>query len=162
METNILIAVIAVSGTLAGAIVSAISTYFIQKVRYKRETDWEREKDKTQFRRELVSKRLSVIEEAATLMMFLTGIRMDREYGEGTYCDDATFRQKDQRVEEIYYEAHTFSKAINSKEVDDAFRGMSSKYWEIHTENITPEDYNFILSNYRKVIEAIDNLKLNA
>ncbi len=40
METNILVAVIAVSGTLAGAIVSAIGTYFIQNVRYKRETDW--------------------------------------------------------------------------------------------------------------------------
>ena len=162
METNILIAVIAISGALAGAIVSVIGTYFVQNVRYKRETDWEREKDKIQLRRELISKRLSVIEEVATLMMFLSGIRMDREYGEGAYCDEATFRQKDRRIEEIYNEAHTFSKAINSKEVDDAFSEMSSKYWEIHSENIIPEDYNVILSNYRKVIEAIDSLKVNA
>ena len=161
MEINILIAVIAVSGTLAGVIVSTIGTYFVQKIRYQREIEWEVEKDKSQFRRDLMLKRLNVIEETASLVMFLTGVRMDKEHGEGSYCDDNTFSQKDRRIEEIYHEAYAFSKAMHSREVDDAFNGMLSKYWEIHSGSMLPKDYEVVLSNYRKLIEALDSLKLN-
>lgn len=162
MDSNVLVAVIAVSGTLAGAIVSAISTYFIQGIRYKKDIDWEREKSRTQYRREQISNRVAVIEETATLMKFLTGIRMDKEYGEGVYCDDITFATKDARIEEIYSEAYTFSKALGSRDIDEAFSSLSNKYWEIHSENIDVEDYEVISTNFRKLIEAIDELKINA
>ena len=163
MDNGIVIAIIAVCGTLAGALVSTLGTYFIQNIRYKRETEREKGKEKTQIRRELISKRLSVVEEASTLMMFITGVAFDKQYGEGSYCDQTMLRKKRQRIEEIYLEAHTSSKSIESKTLSDSFEKIASKYWETdYNQTLTEEDYDIISSNYKKVREVIDDLIVNA
>jgi len=56
MDDALLIAIIAVSGTLASALISTLGMYFIEDVRHKRENEREREKDKTKIRRDIIKK----------------------------------------------------------------------------------------------------------
>jgi mannitol-specific phosphotransferase system IIBC component len=162
MDNGILIAVIAVFGTLAGAVVSTIGMQVHQKSKFKQEVEREKEKEKTLLRREQLSKRLSIIEEAANLIMFVTNVTFDVEVGVGSSCSHDIIVKKQQRVEEMCHEASISSKSISSQELDDTFSKMLSQYWQFQEERIDTNDVDIISTNYKKVIQTINNLKVNA
>jgi len=163
VETNILIAIIAVSGTLAGAIVSAIATYLVQSKAYEREKEREKEVEQRRIKRESLSKRLDVIEEVVNLMMYFISRTIGKELDMPIYDDDSLIKEKRKRLEDIRGQAWTAVLAINSEDLSNKYRAISSAYWD-NEEYGTVDHKSWDKANkgFVEIIRIIDNMKATA
>lgn len=163
METNILIAIIAVSGTLAGAIVSAIATYLIQSKAYEREREQGKEVEQRRIKRESLSKRLDVIEEVVNLMMYFISRTIGKELDMPIYDDDSLIKEKRKRLEDIRGQAWTTVLAINSEDLSNKYRAISSAYWDNEEYGtVGPEGWDKANKCFVEIIRIIDNMKATA
>lgn len=157
MGSEVVIAVIAVLGTLAGVIVSTIGTQVIQS----RTAEREEEREKIRIRRELVSNRLKIVEEAADIMMFLIGVGLDETMGLKAHCEPDMMLQKRKRIEEIFHQARTAVGAVKSDELSASFSRMVSQFWECESEGpVVPQDYDIVSVAYGEVAGIIDEIKI--
>ena len=157
MDNNILIAVIAVSGTLAGVIVSTIGTYFIQSKSYERQRKSERESEERKIKRELISNRLNVVEEAVNLMMYLTGRTISLEVEMMIYNDKDIEREKSKKLEDIGDIAWAAVIATGSEDLKDNYTAITSAFWEnMRQGTITTETWDKAYKAYVKIIKIMD------
>ena len=170
MDINLVIAIAGISGTVVGTIISAVGTYIVQSRVSERERGWaaesenkrvqsERETEQRRIRRELLSNRLSVVEEAATLMMFLIGLELDTMMGIPVFSEREIIHEKRKRLEEIYAEARTAVQAAGSSDLVQSFGTLSSTFWECENAGqVIIEDYETVSHAYAEVIKVIDEL----
>lgn len=116
MDSNIAIAVAGIAGTLLGAVVSAIGTYLLQKRASERQRKWaledeerrkghERETEQRRIKRDLLCKRLDVLEESIKMMMNHIRSTVGRELGVPMYDDSAELKEQGKRLQSIRGEA---------------------------------------------------------
>ena len=156
MDTVIILAIIAVLGTLAGAIVSAIGTHIVQSKAYEREN----KREIINIKRDLLSRRLDIIEEAVTNMMFFTSRTIKEEVGIPVYRDKNMIAEKMKRLEEIRGQAWT---AVLSTDSDD----LKECYQAIASANSDSEKYGTVdkktwdkaYESFPKIVKLIDNMK---
>jgi len=159
MNSESWIAVVGVLGTLAGTGLG----YFAQAMLSKRDRNWAIDTEKRTVRRQLLSNRLEVVEEAANIMYFFLVIWESEELGEPVYCDKEGSYQKKRRLEEIIAQAFTVVKATGSAELENGFKAISAAYNEVEDNGVLSSEKNVASSKgLEKVIKTIDNLKANA
>ena len=160
MENNILIAIIAVSGTLAGVIISTIGTYIVQSKSYEREKKREREKEQREIRREVLSNRLNIIEESANIMMFLNGLKMSEDFGDFIYSDKTTIQEKRKRLEEISGMSWTAIQATDSADLKKNYGAITHAYWQSEsTGAIGSKEWNEASEGFVRLVKIIDDMK---
>jgi hypothetical protein len=169
MDANVLIAV---AGTLAGVVISAFGTYIVQKKVAEKERKWsleseerkkneELEKEKRKIRHDLICERLNVVEETANIIYFLSGIMMSETYGEPIYSDTSMIQQKRKRFEEISGKAWAALEVINSPELKEHFKKISSIYGEIEEyHEVSGKKWEETHEAFQKLEKRIDDIKL--
>ena len=171
MDTNIITAIIAVTGTLIVTIISYFVAYFIQNKTYTRERkrsiededrkrQFEREAEQSKIKRELLSNRLNIVEEAVNLRMFLAGLTLREEFGDPIYCDKSTIQEKRKRLDEISSEAWTAVIATGSEELKESFSTISSAYWQSEEQGtVDSEKWDKASKSFVEIIKNIDDMK---
>jgi len=151
-----------------------VGGYILQSKASMREKKWaaeteakriadERENERARRKHELISKRLNIVEEAATLFMFLIEIEFDETVGLPVFSESEILQEKRRRIEELSLLAHPAVKVLGSPELQTSFLEMSSVFWD-STQNpgIRLEDYEKASAAYAKVIRIIDEMRLNS
>jgi hypothetical protein len=169
MDTNVLLAIL---GTLTGAVVSAFGTYIVQTKASEREKKWslesenrkktqEEESEKRKIRRDLICARLDIVEEAANIMLFLIGLAVNEIVGLNTYSDAEMMNSKKKRWEEIAYKAWAALEIINSKELKKKYSEIASAYGDLENDHfVDPEKWQEIDDMYKKLEKMIDDIKI--
>ncbi len=162
MVTDIQVALIAVAGTLFGVITSAIGTYIIQSNYYNRQKKTDKESEERKIKRDLVAKRLDIVEEVVTLRMFLTGLTIKEMYGDPIYSDKETIQNKRHKLDDISSQAWTAVLASGSKELKEHFQEIGKAFQESEeTGNVTNKNWNDAHDSYVKITNLIDNMKVS-
>jgi len=172
MDVNLILAIAGIAGTLLATIISAPLAYYFQNKVYEREKKWalelenkriksEVEAEERRLRRELLSNRLNVIEEAANLMMFLISGRLNEEMGEIIHSEKVTIYKKRERLEEISQQAWTATKATGSADLAKNYGVISSALWqseEVGTVDHT--NWDEASKGFIELIKIIDDMKV--
>ena len=124
MDSIIVIAAVSITGTIVGI----IGTYLVQKSVSERQRRWaledaekklesEREAEQKRIKRELLSKRLDILEEAVKIMINDTGRTLGVLLGIPTFSDQVTVQKRRERFEEFAEEASAITLALDSKDM---------------------------------------------
>jgi hypothetical protein len=159
MDSNIVIAIAGIGGTLLAAVIGAVGTYFFQKRAAERQRKWaledegrekehERETEQRRIKRELLCKRLDILEESIKLMMLCVSRAFDEYVGEPHVDNTDTLQKKMKRLQNIRGEAWAALIAINSENLTNLWKVISSAYWEAE------ENGTVILESWQKASDA--------
>lgn len=130
--------IIAVAGTLGGAIVSYVGAYFVQK----RQRTWsledearnrqhEDEREQRRTKRELLSERLEVVEETIKLMIRIIGTAFGEEIGRPIYDDKDATVEIQKRIQHLTGEAWASIRTTGSKDLQGYWRLIIRAYWAL-------------------------------
>ena len=120
----------------------------------------EREAEQKRIKRELLSKRLDILEEALKIMINDTSTTLGIELGMPIFSDKATIEERRKRVHDISEEAWAIVLALGSKDLLENWRAISSIYWEqLETGAIDSESWNKAQKAYVDVVKFTDEMK---
>ena len=163
--------IIAVGGTLAGTIVSAIGTYLLQTRVSARQRKWaleddtrnkerEREAEQPRVKRELLSKRLDVMEEAMQIMMNRVRRTFSRELGGVVYEGKTTIEDEGRRLQTIRGEAWASVIATSSKDLMEDWKAISQAHGEVEeTGTLSHERWDKAQKAYVEIVKLTDEMK---
>lgn len=169
-----IIAIAGILGTLLASVASIFGTYLVQSKVSEREKRWAREADdrkRTQeiedeqrrIKRELLSSRLNIIEEAATIKMFLTRLSLTEEFGDTIYSDKIAIDGKRKRLEEISGQAWTCVIAVESQRLKDSYQAIGSAYYQTEQEGrVDSIKWNKASDSFAELVKIIDDMKAKA
>ncbi len=156
MDTNI---VIAATGII-GVIVGIAGTYFIQKIILERQRKWALEDEGRKIRRELLSKRLDILEEAMGIMMNEISRVVTKEMGISAWDDKEKMKEQGIRLQSIRGEAWAALVALDSKELMQCWRDIADAYWEIdETGTVGKDSWNKAQKAYIELIKVTDAMR---
>ena len=162
MDTNTILAIITVLGTLAGTVVGAFATHFTQSKVAERDRKWSLEANKKRIKRELLSKRLDIVEEVVNLMMYFAGLSMRAELQIPIYSDKITIENKRKRFDEIRSQAWNAVVALSSNELLELYRAIAAAYNEDEeTGSIGSKTWKMANESFPKIMKLIDDMKVN-
>lgn len=173
MDANLAIAIAGIGGTLAGTIISSVSTYLIESRISEKARNWEMQMEdkrkeheidaeKRTIRRDLLSKRLAVIEENANIMYFLAALYIREEVGIPIYSDANMIQEKRKRMDEISNQAWTAISAIGHAEMKKNYTAISAAFYEgEESGSISGEKWKKAQSGLTNLIQNIDELKIS-
>lgn len=135
-------AIIAVGGTLVGAVIMAIVTHVFQERRAKQQRTWALEdeerrqqqasqEERRRLKRELLAKRLDPIEEAVSLMGNTISTVAGIELGMPIRKDDSEARQRAQRFLNILSDAWNAVLITGSEELKQNWTTLVGVYWDL-------------------------------
>jgi len=144
-------AIIAVVGTLGGAVISAIVTYVVHQRVAERQRKWaledeERhqnralEEERRKLKHDLLVRRLEPIEEAVKLMGNAIHIAHGRELGMPIRTDESAAGEKAQRLQDIHLDAWSAVLITGSKELEDNWRILAPVYWDLKETGFLERD----------------------
>ncbi len=163
--------IMTVIGTLGGVIVGGLLTYFIQKKASERQREWslqdearnrryEAEREQRRIKRELLSKRLEVVEEAIKLRMRIVRREVGRQMGVPTYEDADEVVKMKERIEGISGEAWVSLDAIGSKDLKKYWGQIGKAYWILSEEGgVEDEEWDQAQNAYKKMFAIMDEMK---
>ena len=163
--------IIAVAGTLAGVIASAIGTYFIQKMVSERQRKWsledqdrnrqdELEREQRRIKRELLSKRLEVLEETIKLRMIIIRRPAGEELGIPMYADKDVEVATQKRIQDISGEAWTAVASTGSEDLRKYWIQISRAYWAVIRDgHIEVEQFEQAQKAYVEMVRLMDEMK---
>lgn len=167
MDSTIIIAV----ASIAGAIVGIVGTYLVQKRVSERQRKWaledeerrrgyEQDAEQRRIKRELVSKRLDVLEEAIKIMMNEVGTTVGREMGIPMYEDKDILKEQGKRLQSIRGEAWASLVGLGSKDLMENWRAIADAYWEEgETGTVSPDSWNKAQKAYIEIIKLTDAMR---
>jgi len=159
--------IIAVAGTLGGVIVSYIGAYFVQK----RQRTWsledearnrqhEVEREQRRIKRELLSKRLEVVEETIRLRMTIIRRPVGEERGIPMYDDKDAEVATGKRIQEISGEAWTSIAATGSEDLKKYWSQIARAYWVVMEEGgVGDEQWDQAQNAYVEMFRLMDEMK---
>jgi hypothetical protein len=163
--------IIAVAGTLGGVIVSAIGTYFIQKTISERQRRWSLEdqdrnrqdelgREQRRIKRELLSKRLEVVEETIKLKMKIISRSVGEDLGIPMVDDEDAEITIKRRVQDITDEAWASVAATGSADLKQYWRQINKAYWAVtDTGSVEPEQWQQAQTAYIEAFKLMDEMK---
>lgn len=163
--------IIAVVGTLGGVIISAIGTYFIQKMVSERQRKWsledqdrnrqgELEREQRRIKRELLSKRLEVVEETIKLRMTLISRSVGADLGMPMYDDKDAQITMQKRIQDISHEAWASISAIGSADFKKYWGQINHAYWALMEGGyVESEDWKQAQNAYIEMFRLMDEMK---
>jgi len=167
MDSNIIIAVAGIGGTLLGA----AGTYFLQKRAAERQRKWsledegrnkehERETEQRRIKRELLCKRLDIFEEAVKIKVLRISRAVHEDIGLPYYYDEDMINEQKQRLQNIDDEAWAALTAIDSKELMKHFGVINPVYWDLEERGeMNPEKWNEVDEAYTAIIKLTDEMR---
>ena len=162
MDPNTILAISTVFGTLAGTAIGAFATYLIQSRVAERDRKWSLEDDRKQIKRELLSKRLDIVEEVVNLMMYFVGLSLRDELQIPIYSDKVTIENKRKRFDEIRSQAWNAVVAFSSSEFLKLYSAIAAAYNEDEeTGSIGSGAWKRANESFPKIIKLIDDMKVN-
>ncbi len=162
MDPNTVLAIFAVSGTLAGTVIGAFATYIIQGKVAERDRKWSIEDDRKRIKRELLSSRLDIVEEVVNLMMYFAGLSLREELGIPIYSDKVTMGNRRKRFDEIRSQAWNAVVALSSNEFLKFYSAIAAAYNEDEeTGSIRSETWKRANESFPKIIKLMDDMKVN-
>jgi hypothetical protein len=171
MDSNIVIAIAGIGGTLLAVVIGALGTYFFQKRAAERQRGWEledegrrkeheRETEQRKIKRELLCKRLDTIEESAKIMMLHVGRTCDEEIGLPDLDDKVALNKQIERLQSIRDEAWAALTAINSKKLKKNWEVIESAYWKTFDQDILgTELWEEVYKVYPEMIKLTDEMR---
>jgi hypothetical protein len=171
MDSNIVIAVAGIGGTLLAAALGATVTYVFQKKAAERQRKWaleneernkehERETEQRRIKRELLCKRLDILEEAAKIKMLRISRAAQEEEGLPYYYDEDMIKEQKQRLQNIDDEAWAALAAIDSKELMKHFGVLTPIYWYLEEGGkADPLKVNEVFEAYTAIIKLTDEMR---
>jgi gas vesicle protein len=162
LDSNIILAILTVCGTLAGTVIGALATYLVQSKVADRNRKWSIEDESKRIKRELLSNRLDIIEEVVNLMMFFAGLSLRSELQIPIYSDRVTIENKRKRFDEIGSQSWNAVAALSSKELSTLYSAIAAAYNEDEeTGSISSETWKKANESFPKIIKLIDDMKVN-
>ncbi len=171
MDVNLAIAIAGILGTLIGSAASIYGTYIVQSKASEREKKWAREADEIKrkqeiedeqrrVKRELLSSRLDIIEEVATIRMFLAGLAVKEEQGDPIESDKAIIEQKRKRMEEISGHAWACVLAYESQGLKESYQAIGAACYDAEQEGSVDEDvWKKAREGFVALVKVIDDMK---
>jgi hypothetical protein len=171
MDSNIVIAVAGIGGTLLAVVIGALGTYFFQKRAAERQRKWaledeerrkehERETEQRKIKRELLCKRLDILEELIKLKMLQLSRVVQEEMGLPYYNDEDTLKEQRQRLQNIDDEAWAALTAIDSKKLTKHCQVVNSAYWNVEGHGqVNPEEWDELSKAYTEIIKLTDGMR---
>lgn len=151
--------VVAATGII-GVIVGIAGTYFIQKIILERQRKWALEDEGRKIRRELLSKRLDILEEAMGIMMKEIGVVVAREMGIPLYDDKDARKEQGIRLQSIRGEAWASLVAFDSKELTQCWRYIANAHSDIdETGTVGSDSWNKAEKSYVELIKLTDAMR---
>jgi hypothetical protein len=163
--------IIAVVGTLGGAIVSFIGAYFIQKMVSERQRKWsledqdrnrqdELEIEQRRIKRELLSKRLEVVEETIKLRMTIIIRPAGEERGIPMYDDKDAQVAIGKRIQDISGEAWASIAATGSEDLKKCWVQIGQAYWTVmRNDHLEDKQWNQAQKAYVEMFKIMDEMK---
>lgn len=168
------VAIIAVLGTLGGAIVSGLITYFVQSNVAEKRRKWEVEdrenenvrgieKEKRTIKRGLIDRRVEHIEKVATMMMQVTSYEIAKAMDFTVLVDDAHIDSLKEEIDRLNPDAFNYVLMMESKELMKVWTGVAYKYFDLIKEGTATlgevEEAQKIEGKYQKLIKMLDNIR---
>lgn len=122
MDNN---AVVAVIGTLLGVITSAVLAYLFQSRASERQRKWALEDEKRRMKRELIQRRIDLIEEATSLMSSVINMTVEHACGLPSAKDVYIIKRIEKRLQEILTSAWNAISIVGSQELKENFEVLS-------------------------------------
>ena len=126
MDSTVVIAVVGIIGVIVGI----VGTYLMQKITLERQRKWALEDEGRRIKRELISKRLDVIEEAGKIMRNQVGRTVSIEVGLPMSDDGGILEAQGKRLQSIRGEAFSALIALDSKELTENYTTIAKAYGE--------------------------------
>lgn len=167
MDSTIVIAVVGI----IGAIVGIVGTYLVQKRVSERQRKWaledyerkkesDREAEQKRIKRELISKRLDVLEEAVKLMMSDISRTLGMEVGLPILSDKAVAQKRRERVEDVADEAEATVLALDSEDLQKNWRAVAYAYWDqLETGTVGDKLWNEAQKAYVDIVKLTDEMR---
>ena len=156
MDSNI---VVAATGII-GVIVGIAGTYFIQNIILERQRKWALEDEGRKIKRQLLSKRLDILEEAMGIMMNEISGAITKEMGIPTWDDKERMKERGIRLQSIRGEAWAALVALGSKELTQCWRDIANAYSEIdETGTVGSDSWNKAQKSYTELIKLTDAMR---
>lgn len=153
-------AIIAVFGTLAGALIVGIMTYLVQKSVSERQRKWAIEDEKRSIRRDILATRVEPIYEAVGIMMEGIGNYEAKSLGIPVYSDSEKMKEKGMRLQEIVSPAWASIEVIGSEELKDKWRTLSMIYWGLReTGDMGADDIKTSTGAHIEMVKILDDIK---
>lgn len=159
--------IIVVIGTLGGVIVSATGAYFVQKIQRKwslededRNRQRELEREQRRMKRELLSKRLEVVEETIKLMMRIIRMAVGEEMGLPIYDDKDAIVEMNKQIQHLSGDAWASIDATGSEDLRKYWRQISRAYWALMEEGgVEKEQWKQAQNAYVEMFKLMDEMK---
>lgn len=137
--------IIAIAGTLGSVIIGVILGYVVQNKQAERQRKWssedqdrnrqdELEREQRRIKRELLSKRLEVVEETIKLMMRIIGIAVGEEIGLPIYDDKDAMVEIEKRIQHLTGEVWASIRTTGSEDLPGYWRQIARAYWAVMEE----------------------------
>jgi hypothetical protein len=156
MDSNIVVAATGIIGVAVGI----AGTYLTQKVILERQRKWTLEDEGRKIKRELLSKRLDILEETMGIMMEQIGGVVAREMGIAVWEDKERMKEQGIRLQSIRGEAWAALVSLDSKELMQCWRDIANAYWEIDESGTVGKDsWDKAQKAYIELIKLEDAMK---
>ena len=156
MDTNMIVAWTGIIGVIVGI----AGTYFIQKIILDRQRKWALEDEGRRIKRELLSKRLDILEEAIGIMMNEISRVVTKEMGIPAWDDKERMKEQGIRLQSIRGEAWAALVALGSKELMQCWREIAGAYWEIDESGTVGKDsWDKAQKAYIELIKLTDAMR---
>lgn len=167
-------AIIAVVGTLGGAVISAIVTYVVQQRVAERQRKWaledeERhqhravEEERRKLQRDLLLRRLDPIEEAVRLKDYAIYTAFCIEVGLPTPTDESATRNKTQKLHDIGLDAFNAVLVIGSEELKQNWEILSTVHCALEETGVLgPDGAEKAHDAYIAITRLLDEMRLRA
>ena len=164
--------IIAVLGTLLGVIVSAALTYTLQKQISERQHKWALEDEerhrkqlvqdeKRRLLREILFKRIDILEEALVLMDTIITASFSHACNLPPYSkDELIINQSEQRLQEILSTAWNAIVIIGSKELKEKWRNLTEIYMKVRDDYICFEDNQMATNEVIAVAKILEEMRI--
>ena len=164
--------IIAVVGTLGGAVISAIVTYMVQKRVAERQRKWALEDEerhqqqalhgeRRKLKRELLARRLDPIEEAVSLMGNAISTATGIEIGMPICWDKSEARQKALRFQNLLPDALGAVVITGSEELKQNWSILVGVYWDLQeTGEVGPDGMKKANDAKIAITKLLDEMRL--
>ncbi len=156
MDSNVIIALVGITSVIVGI----LGTYFVQKTTLERQRKWALEDDSRRIKRELLSKRLDIVEEAIKIMVYCIESTIDREMGVPMYDDSVELKEQGKRLQSIMGEVRAALVALDSQGLIGHWKVVVTAYRELEeTGEMHPKLGGEVQRAYVEIIKTIDLMR---
>ena len=155
MDSNVVIAAVGITSVIVGI----AGTYFVQKTTLERQRKWALEDDSRRIKRERLSKRLDIVEEATKIMVNQVIRTIDREMGAPMYNDDLQLQEQGKRLQSIMAEASAALSALDSQDLIRHWRVVTFAYGvEGDTDRVDLKLGGEVQRAYAEMVKLMDTM----